>query len=71
MPEMDGFQATQEIRRLETNGKRTPIVAVTADAMKGDRDKCLAIGMDDYLNKPVQVSSIHAMIYKYSGKTAA
>lgn len=71
MPEMDGFQATQEIRRLETNGKRTPIVAVTADAMKGDRDKCLAIGMDDYLNKPVQVSSIHAMIHKYSSKTAA
>ncbi len=72
MPEMDGFQATQEIRRLEAAGKpRTPIVAVTADAMKGDRDKCLAIGMDDYLNKPVQIGSIHAMLHKYTSKPAA
>lgn len=67
MPEMDGFQATQEIRRIENEKKklRTPIVALTADAMKGDRDRCLSIGMDDYLNKPVKIGSIHAMIHRY------
>lgn len=67
MPEMDGFQATQEMRRIEIERKtHTPIVALTADAMKGDRDRCLAIGMDDYLNKPVKMSSIYAMLYKYT-----
>jgi len=67
MPEMDGFQATETIRRIEAEGKpRTPIIALTADAMKGDRDRCLAIGMDDYLNKPVKITSIHAMLHKYT-----
>ncbi len=67
MPEMDGFEATTEIRRIEEEkGKdRTSIVALTADAMTGDREKCLNAGMDDYLNKPVKPQQILEMLQKW------
>ena len=67
MPEMDGFEATKQIRAFELALKRrTPIVALTADAMVGDREKCIAAGMDDYLHKPVKAASIKEMIGKYA-----
>jgi two-component system, sensor histidine kinase and response regulator len=63
MPEMDGFQATAAIRDLESKrDRRTPIIAMTAHAMKGDRERCLEAGMDGYVSKPVQSKSLFETI---------
>ena len=60
MPVLDGFEATQRIREMETDtGQHIPIVAMTARAMKGDRQRCLEAGMDDYVSKPVRKSELH------------
>ncbi|HEX3465600.1 MAG TPA: response regulator [Candidatus Elarobacter sp.] len=67
MPEVDGFEATREIRRAETaRGGHVPIVAMTANALEGDREACLAAGMDDYLAKPVQLSALRAVIERFA-----
>ena len=58
MPVMDGYDATRLIRASEGPGRRTPIVAMTASAMLADRQKCLEVGMDDYLSKPVRLSEV-------------
>jgi len=66
MPEMDGFMATKNIRKLEQqSGKHTPILAMTAFAMKGDKERCLDAGMDYYISKPVNPNELYKVIEKY------
>ena len=64
MPEMDGLEATMAIRQLESDQKlpRTPIVAMTANAMQGDRERCLEAGMDDYLSKPIRADALFSLL---------
>jgi two-component system sensor histidine kinase/response regulator len=66
MPEMGGFEATAIIREREAAlGKHTPIIAMTAHALQGDREKCLEATMDDYLSKPIRADQLKAMIEKF------
>jgi two-component system sensor histidine kinase/response regulator len=70
MPEMDGFAATGEVRRNGGPHTSVPIVAMTANAMAGDRERCLAAGMNDYLSKPVHPSDLQRVLHHWV-KTSA
>jgi two-component system sensor histidine kinase/response regulator len=63
MPGMDGFEATAAIREKEkSTGKYIPIVAMTAHALKGDQDRCMAVGMDGYVSKPIRSTDLFAVM---------
>ena len=71
MPVMDGLAAARAIRSAEAGAGRVPIVALTGNAMPGDREACVAAGMDDYLAKPFSLSALRAMVEKWAAKPAA
>ena len=73
MPEMDGFEATKAIRRREQerNSARVPIIALTANALKGDRERCLEAGMDDYVSKPFTRDQLHRVIQCWFEKSSS
>jgi two-component system sensor histidine kinase/response regulator len=71
MPEMDGFAAAREIRRQEGQGPRLPIVALTANALTGDRERCLEAGMDDYLAKPIVERELARVLERFAPPGAA
>jgi two-component system, sensor histidine kinase and response regulator len=70
MPEMNGYEAARSIRSRENGGGRVPIVALTAHAMKGDRELCLQAGMDDYLSKPIRLQDLGEVLERWSVQEA-
>jgi CheY-like chemotaxis protein len=68
MPVMDGYQATAEIREAESAGEHAIIIAMTGNAMEGDRERCLMAGMDDYIPKPVRLTILAEALSKWVGK---
>jgi PAS domain S-box-containing protein len=71
MPEMDGFEATSAIRRNEDKRSPAKIIAMTANAMEGDRERCLLAGMDDYVSKPVKIQDLEALLSRFFERSAS
>ncbi len=65
MPELDGFETTRMIRAHEQPGTHLPIIAMTANAMEGDREHCLSSGMDDFVSKPVKSQDLHRVLTQW------
>ena len=66
MPKMDGYEATEKIREAESEGHHTPIIAMTANALAGNRERCIACGMDDYLSKPINIDRLDETIARWT-----
>jgi CheY-like chemotaxis protein/HPt (histidine-containing phosphotransfer) domain-containing protein len=71
MPNLDGYEATAQIRAAEPEGRHVPIVAMTAHAFAGDRERCLAAGMDDYLSKPLRSEDLDPVLERWLPAAAA
>jgi two-component system sensor histidine kinase/response regulator len=65
MPDMDGYAATTRLRQREAGGRRTPVIAMTAAAMKGDFERCIAHGMDDYVTKPLRHNALAEVLRRW------
>jgi CheY-like chemotaxis protein len=70
MPEMDGYEATECIREMEGDVAGIPIIAMTANVMAGDKEKCFQAGMNDFIAKPIKFAQIHEILLKYAGEKA-
>jgi PAS domain S-box-containing protein len=66
MPELDGYETTREVRRREQGGPRIPIIAMTANSMQGERERCLAAGMDDYMTKPLRIRTLKRALARWA-----
>jgi PAS domain S-box-containing protein len=70
MPAMDGYELARAVRKDEVDGARMPVIALTANALKGEAKRCKDVGMDDYMTKPVQLADLHAMLVKWMPASA-